>query len=149
MDKETRLKLANVLVYAPTDPVDVGLAGGLSVGVPYLVSRIYGSPNPLRRSLAYSFGAPSVVGGTMMDVGRILLNPLTDPKYTKGQQGYLKSVGEGFNRGMDYLDAAGVETRNRYGVAGIPIQALHGILNPVTGLSSLARAASRKLSGEY
>jgi hypothetical protein len=86
---------------------------------------------------------------TALREGMGLLRPLSDPKYQRGERGYVNSWWEGKLGDVEQLDQKVQETRDRYGrVLGAPVQLLHGMLNPVTSLMSGAKSIKNLFAGE-
>lgn len=68
-----------------------------------------------------------------------LVSPVGDPQYRSGQRGYWKSVGESYRGAQENLAEQGAQARARYGIAGIPLQMFHGVMNPLASLGYLGR----------
>jgi len=123
-------------VSAPVSPTDLAVTALTYGGVPYamsrlpLLSRMFGPPASLGKSLVSSLGpgAFPLIGAS--DVAQSLLGPSS------------------MSSRIDEMREAGRTAAKRYGALALPIQALHGVLNPVTsigyGLSSLGRAVLGK-----
>lgn len=131
-------------VTAPVSPAE------LAVSIPVNVGSIYGTQRLLNKlpfkslhekapTLAESAGqmyGPKYIPLTMLT--STLLNharaPLDDPLYRSGKRSYMKSFSEGVQGSADALGEQGSEARKRYGAAGIPLQMMHGVLNPISSL---------------
>lgn len=90
-------------------------------------------PRPTLASAARSFLTPSLPGVAMSQLMG-LARPLSDPKYRRGERGYASSWLEGQKGDAERLGRKAEEATQRYGVAGVPLQLLHGFLNPVSSL---------------
>lgn len=98
--------------------------------------------------LSRAFGPGAIIPTAAFETARIAMNPLSDPLYRRGQRSYLKSVGEGFRGQMDNMEEREKEVSDKYGLAGLPMQAFHGILNPITSLGYAGRSAKNFLLGK-
>jgi hypothetical protein len=135
------------LVYTPTEPLDLGVMAGLGVGAPWAMGKLMGSPMSLGRSALYGFG-PSVMPLTALsDTANIFLGPLADPRYQLGMRGYLSSLGHGVQKNIQQMSEASKAARERYGALGIPIQMVHGLMNPVTSAMYLGRSVKDYMAG--
>jgi hypothetical protein len=123
-------------LFTPTTAPEIGLAGGLQVGVPYLVGRtgFFGTPLTMGQSAAAALGPAAIPFTAATDIGGTVLAPLSDPAWRSDRAGYLESVGHAARRNLARFGEAAEEARRKYGPLGIPLQALYGVLNPVTGL---------------
>lgn len=75
------------------------------------------------------------------------LAPLSDPLYHRGNRGYLKSMYESFRGAQEGLAERGAEARQRLGLLGAPVQAFHGIMNPMASISNAGRQVKRTMFG--
>lgn len=91
------------------------------------------SPRPTLGSAAKSFLTPSLPGAAVSQL-MTLARPFSDPKYKRGERGYAASWLEGQKGDAERLGQKAEEATQRYGVAGVPLQMLHGFLNPVSSL---------------
>lgn len=98
--------------------------------------------------LGRAFGPGSIIPTAAIETARIAMNPLSDPLYRKGDRTYMQSVGEGFKGQLDQMGERQAETRGKYGLKGIPIQAFHGILNPISSLAYAGRSAKDLVLGK-
>ena len=73
---------------------------------------------------------------------------MNDPLYHNGQRGYLKSVAKGYEGQLDSMQAREKETREKYGPLGLPVQALHGVMNPISSIGYAARAGKNFVMGK-
>ena len=80
-----------------------------------------------------SFLTPNLPGAALSQLFT-LARPFSDPKYKRGERGYLSSWWEGQKGDAERLGHKSEQAAQRYGVSGIPLQMLHGLLNPVSGL---------------
>lgn len=139
------------LVQAPVDPGDLAITGANYVAAPYLMSKVMGPSLTLGQAAASGLGPAFLPASGIFNVLNLVSGPLRDPKYIRGQQGYLSSLPSAMESQVDAMREAGREAARKYGILGLPLQAFHGILNPVTslglGVSSVGRALLGK-SGE-
>jgi hypothetical protein len=141
-------------VGAPVSPFELGLTGGLGAALPYGFNRLgraLGGKTPpvsLARSAVQSFGPTFLPITAAFEGIQLGLNPLSDPRYKRGDIGYVKSLGEGVKGSIDTLAERGRQARKKYGLLGVPVQALHGILNPITSTAYLARSLKDSLMGK-
>lgn len=135
----------------PVSPVDLGISSAVNVGSVYGTQRLlnklpftslHETAPTLGEAGAQMYGS-RYIPLTMLTAG--LFNharaPLSDPLYRQGKRSYGKSFIEGIGGSADAMGQAGREARDRYGVAGIPIQMLHGVLNPLSSLVYGGRSA--------
>lgn len=151
-------------VGAPINPGELGAmtggnvaVGGLLTGMENRAERLksvaHGTPfvpkslNPAA-ILGRAFGPASLIPTAAIETARIGLNPLSDPLYRRGQRSYLQSASEGFKGQLDQMGERQIETRKKYGLGGVPIQAFHGILNPISSVGYAARSAKDLLLGK-
>jgi len=134
------------MVSAPVTPGDIGTNVAMIGGIPYLMGRygVFGAPAMTAgESLAFGLGPgvlPAVAAG---NVASWALGPFQDPAYQRGDRGYLGSVLPSIGAQVKAMRRANQEATRRYGVGAVPVQAFHGLLNPLTGaaygLSSLGQ----------
>ncbi len=91
------------------------------------------SPRTTLKDSVKSFLTPSLSGVALSQL-MTLARPFSDPKYKRGERGYASSWWEGQKGDAERLGQKAREATQRYGVSGIPLQALHGLLNPVSSL---------------
>lgn len=91
------------------------------------------SPRATLKSSVKSFLTLSLPGVALSQLGT-LARPFSDPKYKRGERGYLSSWWEGQKGDAERLGQKAEEATQRYGAAGVPLQMLHGFLNPVSSL---------------
>ncbi len=105
------------------------------------------NPAPTVAGMAKNFLTPSLPG---VAIGGLfsLTSPLNDPKYRSGDRSYLNSWWQGQKHQADQLGERGRQARENYGIAGVPVQALHGLLNPVSSLLYGGRAVRDYFSGK-
>ena len=80
--------------------------------------------------------------------GDVLTAPFFDPEYEAGDKSYLNSLASGISSRADRIGVSGREAREKYGPLGVGLQAIHGILNPVSGSFYAAREAGKYLLGK-
>lgn len=133
-------------VQAPATMMGTAGALGIATAFPWLITRgswLWGkkpeNPYTLGQSFKFNF-LPNVIpfAAGIEGVGH-LLAPMSDPLRQQGRRGYWKSVRESFRGAQEGLAERGAEARERYGVAGIPLQMLHGVFNPLASLAYLGR----------
>jgi hypothetical protein len=137
-------------VTVPVSPGELGLVLGTNVGASYLVPRALNRIpiKSLRQELpsighaATAMFGPEAVPATILAnmLTNHMTSPISDPLYRAGKRTYWNSVGEGIAGSADQVQRAGHEARERYGVAGVPLQMFHGITNPVAGLTYAGRS---------
>lgn len=145
-------------VTAPVTPAEIGVTGAANVGAAYLTPRLLNSLGSsalkseaptLGKATANMFGPHSVIPAALAAMSlNHLISPLSDPLYHSGRRGYWSSVGEGISGAADTLKERGQEARQRYGLAGIPLQMMHGILNPVAGVTYAGRSLRDMMQGK-
>lgn len=123
-------------VNAPVSPAELAGTAIAYGGAPYatsrlpLLSRIFGPPVSLSKSIATGLGPAALPLIGASDAAQLLLGSAS------------------VSSRIDEMRESGRAAAKRYGVLALPIQALHGVLNPVTsigyGLSSLGRAVLGK-----
>jgi hypothetical protein len=134
------------IAYTPVSPAELGVAGGLSVGVPWALSKLTKTPMSLASAAKYGLGAAGLPMALAFDVGKIGLHPLIDPEYAAGRRGLIGSMGAGATAAADRMAQASEEARRRYGIFGAPVQSLHGIFNPLSSAVYLAQALKHALT---
>lgn len=126
-------------VAAPVSPTDLGITTAMQIGLPMGMSRIpylsgghapVGPKGALEMWMGPRFFLPTAAISSLGAVMR----PIGDPLYRTGKRSYIKSVHEGVKGEAQNLLRAGGEARERYGAFGIPLQALHGVMNPIASL---------------
>lgn len=121
-------------VNAPVTPIELGVSGALQTAVPYGLSKLTGGGLTLGQA-AKNVVHPSGFMPLAATTGALsLLKPLGDPRWRRGERGYFSSLHESVKGEADNLAEAGRNARERYGLAGVPIQAFHGMLNPIPSL---------------
>ena len=125
--------------YTPTEPLDLGITAGTGVGLPWAFSKMMKKPISLGRSAAIGFGPVGTPIAGAMDAAGILMGPLADPEYQAGNRGYLEAVRASAQRNMEQIGRGSAEARRKYGLMGVPAQAVHGVFNPVSSTLYLAK----------
>lgn len=123
--------------WAPVSPGELGFAGATTVAAPWLLSKglskVTGAaPMSLGEAGRWAFGPiglPWAVGGDLLSMAT---SPLSNPAYQAGHVGYLGALGPGIENEIRNISRSSREAREKYGLLGLPVQALHGIWNPVT-----------------
>jgi hypothetical protein len=130
----------------PTTPGELGTFAAMTGGAPYLMGRygILGTPAMTAgEALAFGLGPAAFPATVASNVASWALGPFQDPEYQKDRRGYFRSILPSIGAQVDAVRKANQESTRRYGVGAIPVQAFHGILNPLTsvtyGLSSLGQ----------
>ena len=143
-------------VSAPVTPGETKLQIGLNTGINYMTPRLLQKlpskslrPDevPTVGGAAWQlFGPDYVVPNLAVNFGlNTLTAPMSDPLYHQGKRSYLKSVGEGALGSAEAMRQRSHEARDRYGVGAIPLQMLHGVMNPVAGLTYAGQSLGRLL----
>lgn len=142
-------------ISAPVTPGEIGLTAATGTAVNYATPRILKHiPNykdmqqpSVGQAITQTFGPDFVPINLAMNLGwDTLRGPLSDPLYHQGKRTYLKSVGEGMLGAAERMRGRSHEVRDRYGLAGIPVQMLHGLSSPVAGLTYAGQSLGRLLS---
>lgn len=144
-------------VSAPVTPGETAMQVGINTGINYVTPRILQNiPNkhirpdevPTVGGAAWQlFGPDYVAPNLAVNLGlNTLTAPLSDPLYHQGKRSYLKSVGEGALGSAEAMRQRSHEARDKYGVGAIPLQMLHGLMNPVAGLTYAGQSLGRLLS---
>jgi len=136
---EDEVSRGPVTAWAPTDPGELATSGGMSIAAPMLISRLMRSPISLPQALSWGIGPLSLPISAVADTAGIAASPLADPKYQSGERGYFEALGPGLENQIRYMGQKSREARERYGPLGIPVQALHGIWNPVSGTAYMLK----------
>lgn len=136
-------------ISAPVTPGELGTAAVENVGIPWGISRVLSGPTSVAGVAKSMFGPAALPFNSAFDVIGAATGPLSDPMYQSGQRGYLASIGPSFNRKLDELGDAQRETEQKYGVLGTPIQALHGLMNPLTSASYLVRGVGQNVMDKF
>ena len=114
----------------PVQPGEIATSLAYSAAVPAALNFLQNKPVSLLGSIGQAF-SPAMLPANA--VGDVLTAPFFDPEYQLGDKGYLNSLASGISERANRIGEMGRQVRNRYGVLGIPLQALHGMLNPVSG----------------
>jgi len=137
LEQATEVPTMRLGEQAPVTPGELAWAGGMSVGVPWLgsrmpgVSSLFGGPISTGEAAKWTV-SPKFIGFSVLgDVLGSGLGAFSQPGYQKGEQGYMSAVGSAFKEHMRGVGQASREARDRYGLFGVPLQALHGIWNPL------------------
>ena len=146
---EAKAYRRNATVMAPVDPVDWAVTGAAATGVPLAISHLKQKPMSFGQSVASAVGPKAVPYTALAELVSILgINPMRDPLYRRGNRGYWKSVGEGLSGQAEDIGRKGEELRNRYGALGLPLQALHGVLNPISSAVYAGKSFKDLLMGK-
>jgi hypothetical protein len=125
---------------APVTPGELAMAGGMSIGVPWVISRATASPMSLGEAAKWSVtpkGTGAMIFNDILGTG---LGAFNEPGYRSGQQGFLSATGSAFGRQVRGIGQASREARERYGLLGVPLQALHGIWNPLSSTAYMLKS---------
>lgn len=133
-------------------PTDIGMTGAAMVGAPYLMGKykLFGA-TPVSLGEAASSGL-GVASFPVMGLGNLMSwasGPLRDPKYQKGERGYLSSIIPSIETQADVMKMQAREVAKRYGLLGLPVQAFQGIMNPLTGTVFATKELKKALTGKY
>lgn len=131
-----------------------GVAGTLAMGAsvplaihhaPRLLGRIPAGAMSLGGALKSVVAPAFLPMSAAMEVGtNYLTAPLSDPQYQRGERSFAGSVGKAYSDSADTVGDRGAELRARYGVAGVPGQMLHGIMNPLASFGYLGKSLMGK-----
>lgn len=123
---------------APITKSEIGLTGGFGVALPKLVSHmpVIGGHAMSWKDSIKSFLSPEALAPTaLISTGMSATKPFQDPLFRRGERSYLKSWSEAMKGEANDFGLKELETKQKYGPIGAaPIQALHGILNPIPSL---------------
>jgi hypothetical protein len=133
-------------VPAPESFLGAGTSAAATVAPTKLFSHLF-NPMSWRESAKLSLGPASLPFSTLFEAGSLGAAPLGDPLYQRGERGYFGSLSEAAKSRMDQFERAGKNVRERYGVAGVPIQALQNAFNPLTGTAFAGKELYKSLSG--
>lgn len=124
---------------APVTPSEMAWAGGMSVGLPWAISRAAGSPMSLGEAAKWSVTPKAFGAMAFNDILGAGLGAFDEPGYQSGRQGYLSAAGSAFGRQVKGIGQASREARERYGLLGVPLQVLHGIWNPLASTAYMLK----------
>lgn len=138
---------------SPTTIGSTAAAVGIGTAFPIAFNRAHRLFNakaermPWKDALKFQF-LPSVIPWTAGFEGLShALAPMSDPLYQRGERGYLKSMSESFGGAQEGLAERGAEARQRLGLLGVPVQAFHGVMNPLASTANLGRQVKRTMFG--
>jgi len=139
--------------YVPTTMVGtlgIGSAAvGGTLGAQALAHKFKGAPRPtLGGAASVGLGPAALAPFSIYELIGLLANPSSDPKHLRGERGYFSSVLEGLKGQTEQFGEKVKSVRDRYGPVGLPINALQGIMSPVTGTSYALMGLKRALIGE-
>lgn len=130
---------ATASVYAPVTPGEIATSAAGGIGFPMLISRlprIGGTPLSVGSAAKWWVGPQGLIPAAVFGAGFSALRPFSDPLYQRGQRGYIESFSENIKGEAQNLARKGEEARRKYGpLLGIPLQAVHGIMNPIASLA--------------
>jgi hypothetical protein len=119
-------------------PTSAGAALKFGLGhgaLNYGAAKLVGAPMSVSHALLHPVLPSATALSTIFDAGSLATNPLHDPEYKMGRRGYFSSFKEGLKGDINSFDNKQKEIREKYGLLGLPLQTLHGIMHPVTGIS--------------
>ena len=141
----------------PTTPGEIGASVGLGTGMTWAVPRLMNKfrnkpsltpPPTVGEAAKASFGPGMLPITGAFELANLAMNPMADPKYQRGERSYMQSAKEGWKGTQERFGKSQEDVRNKYGLLGLPVQALHGILNPITGLAYAGTGIYDKLTGK-
>jgi len=160
-------------VAAPVSPTELGVTTAMQLGLPMAMSRIpfFNRSSPVpdphnttmnpsithdpkahhigpRGALEMWMGPKYFLPTAAISSVASALRPIGDPLYRAGKRSYFKSLHEGVMGEAQNLTRAGEEARKRYGLLGVPLQALHGVMNPIASIYSGGQAVHDLLMGK-
>lgn len=136
-------------ISTPVDLPDIALSQAPLVGSSYIMGRL-GFPGiqpGLGGAVKATFGPLGLPAYGLSELLGLVMSPLSDPRYQVGRKGYLSSLGEQLGRNVDAVGTAGRDAREKYGPLGLPVQALHGILSPVSSSLYLLKNLKETFAG--
>lgn len=135
-------------VMAPVTPAEWGVTGAAATGVPYIVAALKQKPITIREAISSAAGPGALPYTALGELVTVLgINPLRDPLYQRKERGYWQSVREGMAGQIEDIGRKSEELRKRYGLLGLPLQAVHGVLNPISGIAYAGKGIKALLSG--
>ena len=129
------------MLHMPVKPTEIAASLAYNSATPTALHLLSGTPLTLGSVMGPAFLPLSAAGD-------VLTAPFFDPDYQLGDKGYLNSLASGISSRADRIGISGREAREQYGPLGIPLQAVHGILNPVSGSFYAARELGKYLFGK-
>lgn len=145
-ESESFRQEAGQRVQAPATLGEATTAAGVMTAFPWLLSRgswLYGkkpeNPMTLGQSFKFNFIPSFLPFAAGFETLGHALAPLGDPLRQRGERGYFKSMGENFKGAREGLADQGAAARAHYGALGMPLQAFHGIMNPLASLAYLGQ----------
>jgi hypothetical protein len=136
-------------IFTPVSPTDIAMATAPVVGSTYLLGRM-GLPTigpGIGGAIRAAFGPLALPAYGLGELFGLGLGPLSDPAYRSGRKGYFSGLSDQVGRNVEAIGEAGREAREKYGPLGLPVQALHGILNPVSGSLYLLKNLKETFTG--
>lgn len=127
----------------------VGTAG--TVGLNRLFHRFSATPPP---KMSWGEAAKSTISPAFLPMAgafealNLATAPKRDPLFQSGQRSYLSSLSEGIGGAVENFGKTQEDIRNRYGLLGMPLQALGGITSPITGLAYAGKSLKDSLLGK-
>lgn len=134
---ESEAYRATAEVAAPVEPKDIAATAAFNTAFPMVISRIPkigGDPVNFGGAVNMAVGPRGFLPMTVANSVFSGLRPLGDPQWQKGNRSYLKSFHENIKGQAHNLARKSEEARDRYGLAGVPLQAVHGVMNPIASL---------------
>jgi hypothetical protein len=133
----------------PVDVSDIALSQAPLVGSAYLMGRLgFPSIQPgLGGAVKATFGPLGLPMYGLSELVGLGAAPFSDPAYQVGRKGYFGALGEQLGRNVEAVGEAGRSAREKYGPLGLPVQALHGILNPVSSSLYLLKNLKETFTG--
>ena len=144
---------SSVAIGAPVEPLELGITAGMGL-LPMAVSKVpklWGGktePMSIGKSFKLNFGPAFMPASAIFEGLGFAMNPLEDPQYQRGERGYLSSAWKGMQASAERFGERGAEARRRYGLAGIPVQVLHGIMSPLSALGYLGGTVKDMFVGD-
>lgn len=114
---------------APVEPVDLATSAAQTTLVPWLTHRLSGRPVSMVEATRTGLSPAQIPMNALFDVATA---PLSDPQYQSGKRNYFSAINHGLVAKARGIGDAGKDVHERYGALGYPIQAFHGITNPVS-----------------
>ena len=145
-------KSAIALTYMPVSPLEIGstlATGALADYAMGNLPRLWNKAAPkmsVPKAFATSISPLWLPAMGTFEAINLLGSAALNPNRESGPIGYLKDVKNQLSTRADEVEEAGVRARKRYGLAGIPVQLLHGLLNPMSSLAYLAKSVGGAVS---
>jgi hypothetical protein len=124
----------DVFVHTPVTVPELGSTTLQYVGIPHVLSNLLGSGSTLAQSVGFGFGPSSSVYMSAYDAIESATGAAKDPDYAAGRISYPEALQQQMQMRARKVGQAAMEAKERYGAAGVPVQALQGVINPLSSI---------------